>query len=373
MSRGPLRASAEENRFILRAELRRGDESAVSYAFDVTPESAFVATDVPCNPGDQVTLRLSFPRLLAPLELAGTGPELCVPWGRGAPAGVRVSFPQQERLTTLLDRASDGSHAAVGAYRILFVEDNDFIRDVFDYGLRVFFAARGGYHVDHAESVDDAWRHLAKTPYDLAIVDYYLPTDTGADLIERMRADTRLATLPIVAVSVGGRDAREASLAAGADLFLDKPLVFRDLFNTLRILNQGRDASAAPAKKRILVFDDSPMVLELTRAALESAGFTVAIAEDLATFEQHRGSLDPDLILIDVQMPEAFGDDVVLTLREGHGVRIPILLVSSLEEHELATRAERSRAAGYIQKNAGMTELVRRCKQALEAGPEAAV
>jgi DNA-binding response OmpR family regulator len=109
------------------------------------------------------------------------------------------------------------------------------------------------------------------------------------------------------------------------------------------------------------------MVLEVTRAALEAAGFSVAIAMDLATFEEHRGALDPDLILIDVQMPEAFGDDVVLTLREGHGVRIPILLVSSLDEHELATRAERSRAAGYIQKTAGMVELVRRCKQLLEA------
>jgi DNA-binding response OmpR family regulator len=93
----------------------------------------------------------------------------------------------------------------------------------------------------------------------------------------------------------------------------------------------------------------------------------VGIAEDLATFEQQRDSLAPDLILVDVQMPEAFGDDVVLTLREGHGVTVPILLVSSLEEDELASRAQRSRAAGYVRKSEGMKELVRRCKEALEA------
>lgn len=361
-----LLASATDNRFVLRAELSRDGDTAISYAFDITPHSAFVATDWHGSQGDAIALRLSFPRLLEPVELVARIEELCAPSGPGAPGGMRVSFEPNERLDSLLARATDASQAALRACRILLVEDNGFIRDVFDYGLRAFCAARGDYTVDHAESVDDAWQRLTSTSYDLAIVDYYLPIALGAELIERARKDQRFANLPIVAVSVGGRDARDASIAAGADLFLDKPLAFRDLFNTLRVLSHSAAADSSSTKKRILVFDDSPLVLEVTRAALESAGFTVAVAEDLATFEQYRDTLDPDLILIDVQMPEAFGDDVVLTLREGHGVRIPILLVSSLEEHELATRAERSRAAGYIPKNAGMTELVRRCKQVLE-------
>lgn len=366
MPRGSLLASANENRFVLRAELSRDGEATVSYAFDVTSRSAYIATEWHGRQGDQLQLRLSFPRLLEPVELAARVEELCAPSGPGAPAAMRVSFEPDPRLDALVARASAASEAALRACRILLVEDNGFIRDVFDYGLRAFCAARGDYTVDHAESVDDAWQRLTSTSYDLAIVDYYLPIALGAELIERARKDQRFANLPIVAVSVGGRDARDASIAAGADLFLDKPLAFRDLFNTLRVLSHSAAADSSSTKKRILVFDDSPLVLEVTRAALESAGFTVAVAEDLATFEQYRDTLDPDLILIDVQMPEAFGDDVVLTLREGHGVRIPILLVSSLEEHELATRAERSRAAGYIPKNAGMTELVRRCKQVLE-------
>ena len=65
-------------------------------------------------------------------------------------------------------------------------------------------------------------------------------------------------------------------------------------------------------------------------------------------------------------MPEAFGDDVALTLREHKGVQVPILLVSNLDESELSTCAERAHAAGFIQKRAGMSELVRRCKEVLE-------
>jgi DNA-binding response OmpR family regulator len=179
-----------------------------------------------------------------------------------------------------------------------------------------------------------------------------------------------MAGTPIVAISVGGRDAREATLSAGADVFVDKPLVFRDLFNTLRIVAERRcEARPSGGRKGILVFDDSPFALALTRAALEDAGFRVAIAADLSSFERLRATFDPDLILVDVQMPEAFGDDVASMLRGWQGVRVPIVLVSSLDQGELARRAQRAHASGYICKGSGMTELVRRCREFLEVSP----
>jgi DNA-binding response OmpR family regulator len=121
--------------------------------------------------------------------------------------------------------------------------------------------------------------------------------------------------------------------------------------------------TAAP--KKILVFDDSPLVLELTQHALESAGFAVAAAADLTAFEQARATMVPDLILVDVQMPEAFGDDVASTLRGARGVKVPILLVSNLEDAELQRRAAEADVDGWISKRGGMTELVRRVKEYL--------
>lgn len=117
--------------------------------------------------------------------------------------------------------------------------------------------------------------------------------------------------------------------------------------------------------KRILVFDDSPFVLELTQSALERAGYSVATAIDLDAFEQARAAIQPDLILVDVQMPEAFGDDVASTLRGARGVKIPILLVSNLDERELARRAAEAEVDGWISKRAGLQELVRRVKELL--------
>ncbi|MGH7297962.1 MAG: response regulator [Polyangiaceae bacterium] len=117
--------------------------------------------------------------------------------------------------------------------------------------------------------------------------------------------------------------------------------------------------------KKVLVFDDSPLVLALTQVALEREGFRVMTAADLAAFEEARATLGPDLILVDVQMPEAFGDDVAGTLRGMRGVKVPILLVSNLEEQELERRAVEAEVDGWVSKRRGLPELVRRVKEIL--------
>src|SRR6187402_2776314 len=83
--------------------------------------------------------------------------------------------------------------------------------------------------------------------------------------------------------------------------------------------------------KRILLMDDSELFIELTRAALQAAGYEVVCASDLAQLADARKQAS-DLVLMDVQMPEAFGDDVALTLRHVYGITAPIYLLSSLEE-----------------------------------------
>ena len=143
------------------------------------------------------------------------------------------------RLRTVLETlAEDPAEEALEGFHVLLVEDNSLIRDMFSYGIRKYFRGKPGYvTVDVAADGASAWQMLSDGSYDLAIVDYFLPELDGAQLVQRMKAEPRLATVPVVAVSVGGPTARDATLAAGADLFLDKPLVLRDLFATLERLN----------------------------------------------------------------------------------------------------------------------------------------
>src|SRR5262245_15036178 len=119
------------------------------------------------------------------------------------------------------------------------------------------------------------------------------------------------------------------------------------------------------ARPRILVIDDSPLILEVARLSLEAEGYDVDIAPDLTTFEQHRATHAPDLIIIDVQMPEAFGDDLAATLGGAYRVGVPIILFSSIPEADLASRARRADVWGHVSKREGIRALIRRVKEAL--------
>lgn len=363
------------DRFILRAELVGIDvarESIVTYAYELTAESVFVVTDWVAPEGTRAVVRLGLPRALAPVEIPVRVVEHRLAGAPGELGGVRLAFERADparaaAIDALLAEATrPAAHA--GVYRVLLVEDNGLTRDVFQYSAGRYFGTPGAVAIDHAADAERAWELLANAtaPYDIVVVDYILPTANGASLIAKLRGDPRLRGIPVVAISVGGHAARDATIAAGADLFVDKPLVFKDLFHTLQLLARVPAATADGAPRpTILVLDDSTLALAVTRAALEGAGFTVVIAEDLAAFERQRASCDPDLILVDLQMPEMYGDDIAAMLRGGQ-VDVPVLLFSSVEETELARRSAEANASGYIWKGAGTGELVRRCKELLE-------
>jgi DNA-binding response OmpR family regulator len=112
------------------------------------------------------------------------------------------------------------------------------------------------------------------------------------------------------------------------------------------------------ANHRILLIDDSPLVVEAIRDGLEDDQVDVEGVVDLAAIDQTQGLEGFDLIMIDVQMPAMFGDDVAMVIRQGRSMSTPILLLSSLPEPELATRARESGADGYISKRRGIDNVI---------------
>jgi len=232
-------------RILLRAEVETdGHQPFVAHTLELDETEAFIETDVQLEIGATVRMRLSFPRLVAPFSVTGRVTALADSTAPGEPPGLElvidpVSPADAAVLRTVLVTLAEEPHAeALEGFHVLLVEDNNLIRDMFSYGIRKYFRGKPGYvTVDHAADGASAWKMLSSGTYDLAIVDYFLPELDGAQLVQRMRAEPRLATVPIVAVSVGGEKARDATLGAGADLFLEKPLVLKDLFATLERLN----------------------------------------------------------------------------------------------------------------------------------------
>jgi CheY-like chemotaxis protein len=235
-------ARNQAQRVLLRAEVVHAGGRIVAHTTEISPTTILLDCPVPLRVGSEVTIMLSFPRLVGPFEVSARVTEVRRGDGPGnAGAVVCEVLAASDEARAFLADVGVGTRwpkmAAHDSYRCLLVEDNSFIRDLFVYGMDKYGRTRGApVSLSLAGDADQAWEMLAQSDFDMAIIDYYLPTRNGSALIERMRALPRHADLPVVAISVGGAEAREASIAAGADLFLDKPIVMRDLFTTLDML-----------------------------------------------------------------------------------------------------------------------------------------
>ena len=106
--------------------------------------------------------------------------------------------------------------------------------------------------------------------------------------------------------------------------------------------------------KTVFIVDDSEIVLDVARAALESANFRVETMGNWAELSEFLKREVPDLILMDVRMPDAYGDTALMFFKETHGIEnTPIYLFSDLPLEELEERSRECHADGYISKSWG--------------------
>jgi CheY-like chemotaxis protein len=120
-------------------------------------------------------------------------------------------------------------------------------------------------------------------------------------------------------------------------------------------------------KRTILVIDDSEVVLEMTRFTLEMAGYRVL------TRDRAQGSIvailheQPDLVLLDVNMPGMSGDSIAEILsRAGPSRGTIIVLYSSLPANALRMKVVATGAHGFIQKTQVQSDLIRQVRTFLE-------
>jgi CheY-like chemotaxis protein len=123
-------------------------------------------------------------------------------------------------------------------FRILVVEDNHHVLEMYEYALRRLRSAGDAVRVEacFAGNGHEALAALAAAPADLVMADLYMPVMDGFALVERLRADPRLRGLPIMVISAGGADARQRALDLGVDVYLQKPVQFADIVGTVRSL-----------------------------------------------------------------------------------------------------------------------------------------
>src|SRR5262245_66446737 len=84
---------------------------------------------------------------------------------------------------------------------------------------------------------------------------------------------------------------------------------------------------------RVLVVDDEPPIRDIVKFQLESAGFTVKCAEDGAEGLQMAQEDPPDLVLLDLMIPQMDGYEVCRRLKSGYETRhIPVIILTARGE-----------------------------------------
>ncbi len=117
----------------------------------------------------------------------------------------------------------------------------------------------------------------------------------------------------------------------------------------------------------ILVVDDEPDIHSLIKEILEDEGFTVSVAPDGNTARLIRREQRPDLILLDIWMPDVDGISLLKEWREG-GLLMdsPVIMISGHGTVETAVEATRLGAYDFIEKPVSISKLLITIKRALE-------
>lgn len=203
----------------------------------------FIRTDRTLEAGERVPLQISFPSLLDPVEI-----EVEVvrgrPAGEAGPAGVAVKVPidridDRHKLASLAEVGRTGIGAARRTFRVLVVEDNPHVIEMYEYALRKLRAPDGSAEIgiEYGANGHEALVRLGRRPrIDLVLADLYMPVMDGFTLVERMKADPALLEIPTMVISAGGPDARARAESLGVDVYLQKPVQLADVITTVRTL-----------------------------------------------------------------------------------------------------------------------------------------
>ncbi len=202
----------------------------------------------------------------------------------------------------------------------LVIEDDDMAAD-----LIMLLLEADGFMVVRAASAEAALLLTQRHDLSLITLDLQLPGMDGWEFLARIRQTDRLADVPVLVISAKG----DASMAVGrgATLVLQKPIGRAQLKASMAGLGIG------PAQGRactVLVVDDDPKAIEVIAAFLPSPAYAVVRATGGNEAIDLARRLLPDLILLDLMMPEVSGFDVVEALQASPDTAgIPVLVVTA--------------------------------------------
>jgi CheY-like chemotaxis protein len=234
--------------------------------------------------------------------------------------------------------------AVTGDKTVLVVDDEANIRRFLSHELK-----KRGYRVIQAAGGSRAIELARKHRPDLITLDVLMNGMSGFDATAVLKNDPETRDIPILIVSVV--EDRKRAYQLGVNDYLPKPFKIEALMDKVNHLLRD-------AQKKILVVDDDKNLVRSLKYQLGKRGYSASAAYNGKLALKKVGSQPPDLILLDIMMPEMDGYEVMKALKhKPETARIPILVMTGVEIDGSRVKALSVGAADYFTKSGGFGKM----------------
>ncbi len=202
---------------------------------------------------------------------------------------------------------------------VLIVEDDDRSADL----IRAHLESTG-YRTARARNGREGLEQAAQLKPDAITLDLVMPVLDGWGFLEQVSLDVDLGRIPVIVVSVA--QDLEHGVTLGAAGVVSKPITRDSLLGAL--LKAGLPGAAQDA--RVLIVDNDAMALERMASILEPLGFRVLRAGDGPQALEMAAREQPDLMILNLALPEMSGLSVIETLRAQPETReMPVIALTA--------------------------------------------
>jgi len=254
------------------------------------------------------------------------------------------------------ETASTTVQVSEGAPTVLVIDDDPTVHDLVQR-----FLNKEGLKMIGARSGQEGVR-LAKELHPAVItLDVLMPGMDGWAVLTELKADPALSEIPVIMLTI--MDEKQMGYALGAADYLTKPIDWDRLAAVL----QRYDCARPPCP--LLVVEDDPVMRDMLRRRLEKEDWTVIEAENGRVALERMAQSRPDLILLDLMMPEMDGFQFLDEIRQRKDWQaIPVIVITAKE----LSAEDRQRLNGSVekilQKGAyGREELIREVRDLVKA------
>jgi signal transduction histidine kinase/DNA-binding response OmpR family regulator len=202
---------------------------------------------------------------------------------------------------------------------VLVIDDDATVHDLLNRVLK-----REGFNVISAFNGDEGIEKARQLHPDVITLDVMMPQMDGWAVLSRIKSDDELHDIPVIMLSM--LDNKSLGFALGATDYLTKPVDRNILVSTLK----RQKAKTEKQEGHILIIEDDPDTRELLRRTAEREGWISSEAEDGRKGLNRLAQERPDLILLDLMMPEMDGLQFLAEMRKNEAWRtIPVIVVTA--------------------------------------------